>query len=81
MNTKLTIGTIAIAALVLGLSTVATNHADAKSLTTQTCEKKNEGETSGGCQGNRESSPTWEECFERHAGNSINSKVKDSGCE
>jgi hypothetical protein len=81
MHTKLTIGIIAIAALMLGLSTVAANQASAKSLTTQSCEKKNEGETSGPCQGERENSPTFEECFERHAGNSPNSKVKDSGCE
>jgi hypothetical protein len=81
MHTKLTIGIIAIAAMMLGLSTVAANHADAKSLTTQTCEKGNGEETSGECKGNRESSDNWEECTERHAGNSENSKVKDSDCE
>jgi hypothetical protein len=81
MHTKLTIGIIAVAALMLGLSTIAANQASAKSLTTQSCEKKNEGESSGGCQGERERSGTFEECTDIHAGNSVNSKVKDSDCE
>ena len=74
-------GIITAAAIMIALSPVliGVHQALAKTSTEQTCEKTkggNSGSTSGECQGNRESSPTFEECTTVHHGNSLNSAVK-----
>ena len=79
MNSKtLSIGMIAITALMLTVSTIAFNDVSAKSVSSCT---NNGGSTSeGSCNGNIEKN---NKCEETHAGNSFNSKVKSqegSGC-
>jgi hypothetical protein len=78
MRTKLVIGIIAIAAVMLALSSIEANQASAKSVSTCT---NNGGQTSTGpCQGNLDSN---NKCQTTHAGNSENSAVKSqtgSGC-
>ena len=79
MNSKtLSIGMIAITALMLTASTIAFNDVTAKSVSSCT---NNGGSTSeGSCNGNIDSN---NKCQDNHAGNSFNSKVKSSdgsGC-
>jgi hypothetical protein len=76
MNSKtLTIGMIAMTALLLTFSTIAVNQVTAKSVSSCT---NNGGSTSeGSCHGNLEKN---NKCQETHAGNSFNSKVKSSEC-
>ncbi len=78
MNYNLTIGIIAVSALMLSLSVIVADQTFAKSVSSCT---NNGGQSSeGGCSGNTDNN---NKCEETHAGNSFNSKVKSSegsGC-
>ena len=72
MNNNLTIGIIAVSALMLSLSVIVADQTFAKSVSECT---NNDGHNSEGpCSGSDKNN----KCQEDHAGNSFNSKVKSS---
>ncbi|CAN5636976.1 hypothetical protein BH23THE1_BH23THE1_34510 [soil metagenome] len=79
MNSKtLSIGMIAITALMLTVSTIAVSDVTAKSVSS--CTNNGDQSSEGSCKGNTDKN---NKCQDNHAGNSFNSKVKSqegSGC-
>jgi hypothetical protein len=85
MYTKLTIGIITVAAIMMALGPVlvGVHQASAKHAQTQTCTSSNganSGTSGGSCQGNSESSPVFQQCTTTHQGNSVNSPVTGQSC-
>lgn len=78
MNINLTVGIIAISALMLSLSVIVADQTFAKSVSE--CTNNGGHSSEGPCSGNTDKN---NKCQENHAGNSFNSKVKSTeayGC-